>query len=97
MIQNILMFIGYFDWLIIAAFIFLNIKFWHSGKQISNILGFLPLPLFGLILPIFSIAIELELNGTGGNDNFNILYVYFRFPLYWVLLIIQYIILKKRN
>ncbi len=97
MIHDILIFAGYFDWIVIFILIFLNIKFWNSDKYISGCLLF---PVFGLILPILSIMVEFEINGPKKGeafDSFTMLYVYFRFPLYWVLLLIQYIILKIRD
>ncbi len=97
MIDDILVFVGYFDWIIIFVLILLNIKLWNSDKDIS---GCLLLPVFGLVLPILSIIVEFEINGPKEDDTFDgftMLYVYFRFPLYWILLIIQYIIFKIRD
>lgn len=97
MINDILVFAGYFDWLVIIILIFLNIKFWNSDKYISSCWIF---PVFILILPIISIIIEFEINGPDEGetfDSFNMLYVYFKFPLYWALFFIQCIILKIRG
>ena len=97
MIDDILMVVGYFDWIIIFVLIFLNIKFRNSDKYIP---GCLILPVFGLVLPILSITIEFQINGPKKGeifDSFTMLYTYFRFPLYWILCIIQYIILKVRD
>ena len=96
-INDILIFAGYFDWLIIFTLIFLNIKFWNSDKYISSCWFF---PVFGFILPIISITIEFEINGPQKGesfDSFTMLYVYFRFPLYWILCFVQYFILKIRG
>lgn len=37
--------------------------------------------------------IEIKLNSSPGDDAFNLLYTYFRFPLYWILGFIQFIII----
>jgi hypothetical protein len=97
MIHEVLIFVGYFDWFVIFVLIYLNIKFWKSDKYIS---GCILLPIFGLVLPILSIAVEFQLNGPKKGesfDSFTMLYTYFRFPLYWILFIIQYIILKVKD
>lgn len=45
--------------------------------------------LFGLILPIISMFVEIKLYSNPGDDAYNLLYTYFRFPAYWVIGIIQ--------
>jgi len=48
---------------------------------------------FGFVLPMISIMAEfkvVELQGRPMNDDaFTMLYVYFRFPLYWILFFLQ--------
>ena len=88
------MILGYFDYIILAILIFLNIKFWKIEFRLKSgcLIG---LVLFGFLLPILSIFIELErvkLNG-GWMDSFEVVYTIIRFPTYWIIGIIQLIIL----
>lgn len=80
------LFFGFFDYAIIGALIVVNIVFWKVklkeayGCLISTLL-------FGGILPVLSIGFEIDMV-TGGKevvDNFELLYTYFRFPLYWAI------------
>ena len=92
------MLVGYFDWFVIFVLIFLNVKFWNSDKYISSFWAFLLFPIFFFVLPIFSIIIEFELQNPPENeDGFTMVLLFFRFPLYWILLLSQYIILKIRD
>jgi len=92
------MLIGYFDYLIIGILIFLNIKFWEKNFNFKE--GCLiSIGLFGFILPIISIIIELQrvkLNG-GWMDGFEVIYTFLRFPTYWIIGFLQLIILKIKN
>lgn len=95
------MIIGYFDYIIIGILIFLNIKFWKkdiSGKTGCLVGGLL----FGFFLPFISIIIELQIVGEW-MDSFEVVYTFLKFPTYWIVGIIQIIIigiklsLKKDN
>lgn len=88
------MIIGYFDYLVIGILIFLNIKFWKkeiSGKTGCSVSGIL----FGFLLPLISLIIEVQRvkMTVGIIDNFEVLYTYFRFPTYWIIGIIQTVII----
>jgi hypothetical protein len=84
-------YIGIFDIIVILVLIIFNIRFWKKEWgcliQISGILSYI------LILPFLSMAVEIERVSceVGIRDNFEILYTWFRFPLYWILFIIQVI------
>jgi len=86
--------IGYFDYLIIAILIFLNIKFWKTNfeKKVGCLLVFF---LFGFVLPFISMIIELQIVGEW-MDSFEVVYTFLRFPTYWVIGIIQMIIIGIR-
>jgi hypothetical protein len=88
------MLIGYFDYLIIAILIFLNIKYWKRNfeKKIGCLLVFI---LFGFVLPFISMIIELQIVGDW-MDSFEVVYTFLRFPTYWVIGIIQMIIIGIR-
>lgn len=87
------MIFGYFDYLILAILIFLNIKFWRSKFEIGIgcILGGL---IFGMVLPIISIIIELAIVESSGGwmDSFEVAYVYIKFPIYWTIGLTQAIL-----
>ena len=87
------MIFGYFDYLTLAILIFLNIKFRRIKFEIGIgcILGGL---IFGLILPIISIVIELAFVKSGGGwmDSFEVAYVYIKFPIYWTIGLTQAIL-----
>lgn len=89
---------GYFDYAIIAILIVLNIVFWKKKIKYNTgcIIGFL---LFGIILPIVSQYIEVQRvkDSIGIMDNFEVLYTFFRFPLYWLIGILQSLILSFKN
>lgn len=88
------MLIGYFDYLIIAVLIFLNIKYWKSNFE-QKIGCLLVLLLFGFVLPFISMIIELQIVGEW-MDSFEVIYTFLRFPTYWVIGIIQMIIIGIR-
>lgn len=87
------MILGYFDFLILAILFYLNIRFWK--KQMEFLPGCLGGGLlFGLVLPIISMMVELQRvkMTIGIIDNFEVLYTYLRFPTYWIIGIIQAIV-----
>ena len=88
------MLLGLFDYTIISILIFINFKYWN--KEIRNKYVWIVLfTLYILTIPIISIIIEIRGTEPGG-DSFNLLYVYFRFPTYWILTIIQLVALLIR-
>jgi len=40
--------------------------------------------------------VEIQLYSSSGDDAFNLLYTYFRFPVYWAIGLIQFIIIEFR-
>jgi len=89
---------GYFDYIIIVILILFNIIFWK--KKIKENIGCTTIfILFGLVLPIISQIIEIKQvqYSRGIMDNFEVLYTIFRFPLYWLIGIIQGFILKLKK
>jgi hypothetical protein len=101
MILGILSSFGYFDWFIVLLLTFLNIRYWKSEWNIPSYVSILVFGvLFPIVLPLVSIQIEFEINRQKNNesfDSFTMLYTYLRFPFYWLLLIIQYIVLKMKG
>ena len=85
------MLLGYFDYVVIGILIFLNIKYWKTkiDKTLGCILGGL---MFGFLLPFISMIIELEIVGEW-MDSFTVAYTILRFPTYWIIGIIQVIII----
>ncbi|MFO8147437.1 MAG: hypothetical protein R6U03_08620, partial [Gillisia sp.] len=88
------MWFGYFDYLIIALLIFLNIKYWRTKIKWLRFI-FLGGLLFGLLLPAISMIIELEIVESQGGwiDNFEIWYTFMRFPTYWIIGFFQFVLL----
>lgn len=88
---------GYFDLTLIVVLIFLNFRFWKNFSIFNNCL---PVAIFfasfGLILPIISMIVEVQFYSNPSDDVSNILYTYFRFPMYWVIGLIQLIIIGFR-
>ncbi len=89
------MIIGYFDFIILALLIFLNIKFWNTeiNWKIGCLMGII---ILGIVLPFVSIIIELEVvKATKGvwMDSFEVVYTILRFPTYWIIGIIQAIVI----
>ena len=88
------MLIGYFDYLIIAILIFLNIRYWKSNFE-EKIGCLLVAFLFGLVLPFVSMIVELQIVGEW-MDSFEVVYTFLRFPTYWIIGIIQMVIIGIR-
>ncbi len=88
------MLIGYFDYVVIGILIFLNIKYWKTDfeKKIGCLPVFL---LFAFLIPLISIFIELQIVGEW-MDSYEVLYTYLRFPTYWIIGIVQMIIIGIR-
>ena len=85
------MLIGYFDYVVIGILIFVNIKYWKTNieKKVGCILGGL---MFGFLLPFISMIIELQIVDEW-MDSFTVAYTFLRFPTYWIIGIIQVIII----
>jgi hypothetical protein len=94
-------FIGYFDIFVFISLIIINIIFLKYKTsdfmyKFGCWLQLFIIVLFALILPILSITVEIEIVNSkyGLVDSFNLLYTYFRFPIYWVVGIIQLIVYR---
>jgi hypothetical protein len=88
------MLVGYFDYAVLALAIGINIL--YINRYASNLLGCWPLlaigVLFCLVLPVLSIWVELDRTQRPPGvpvDGFELLYAWFRFPMYWALFILQ--------
>lgn len=81
---------GYFDWLVLISLLLINYFKWQSFPPLKGCTFIIALIiLFGFSLPIISMFIEIKLNSSPGDEAINLLYTYFKFPIYWVLGIIQ--------
>lgn len=85
------MLIGYFDYLVIGVIIFINIKVWNTYNE--KTIGCIGIAiLFGFLLPFVSMIIELSIVGQW-TDGFEVVYTYLRFPIYWLMGMLQMIII----
>ena len=92
------LFFGHFDYALFLVIIIINLYCWNKFPKIKGCLSILSLLfLFGLVLPSISMFVEIKLNSSPGDDAFNLLYTYFRFPIYWVIGLIQIIIIYFNN
>lgn len=85
------MLIGYFDYIFIGILLLLNIKYWKTNfeKKVGCIFGGL---MFGFVIPFISMIIELQIVGEW-MDSFTVAYTFLRFPTYWIIGIIQIILI----
>ncbi|NOU61991.1 hypothetical protein [Marinifilum caeruleilacunae] len=89
------MFIGYFDYIIFGLLLLFNVLYWKkrfNGKTGCLIIGIL----FGVAIPYVSMEIELLRVKSEFEmiDGFNLLYTIFRFPMYWIIGILQSILIN---
>ncbi|PXY01483.1 hypothetical protein DF185_08340 [Marinifilum breve] len=92
------MLIGYFDIIILGLLIVFNILFWK--KRINGKIGCLIIGvLFGVAFPYFSMKIELIRAKSEYEmiDGFNLLYTTLRFPMYWLIGILQSILVHLHD
>ena len=86
--------LGYFDYAFLFVFAAANCGIIRRSKPIPHkvITGALLILAFGLVLPAVSMGSEIHWpvvpRGTM-TEAFNLLYTYFRFPLYWGLGLVQ--------
>lgn len=104
-------FLGWFDYLFLIILIFLNIKFWNKDLKFEKkgclfILGIILIPC--VIIPELSIFVDIQIMKltnpirVRNSDSFNFLYLYFKFPFYWALVVLQFAVFsitiwKKEN
>ncbi|OGX82858.1 hypothetical protein BEN49_13275 [Hymenobacter coccineus] len=88
------MLVGYFDYAIIVLVIIVNTM--YVKRYSLSLLGCWPLFAIGLLfclaLPILSIWIELDRTRRPPGvpvDGFELLYNWLRFPMYWILFLLQ--------
>ena len=82
------MIISFFDFIMFAVIISLNIYYWNKYVKFGFWKLILYLALFLLFLPLVSIEIEL-MKAPSHSEGFNLLYTLIKFPLYWGLLTLQ--------
>lgn len=92
------MILGYLDYAVFLLLLYANYKYWL--RPVRSLLVWLGAVLvLGVLLPISSILIEWRFGPKpyDGYDGFNMLYVYLRFPIYWLVLFIQSIVLLIKD
>ena len=80
------MIIGTFDLAVVGILEPINFLYW--GKKIKQNIGCLIGGLlFGLVLPVISQKIEIDRVASEREvwDNFELLYTYFKYPLFWII------------
>ncbi len=90
------MLFGYFDLALIIVLIFLNYRFSKLSIFNNSLPAAIFFASFGLVLPIISMIVEIQLYSNQGDDAYNLLYTYFRFPVYWAIGLIQLIVIGIR-
>lgn len=88
------MILGIFDYILFFILITVNIIFWRK-KVVWSTMLVLIVVFFVILFPITSSGIELERikKNDGMMDNFEGLYVYLKFPIYWMCGIFQILLL----
>jgi hypothetical protein len=94
--------VGYFDYAILAVLVLANA--WYAQRPGSAApmrwAKWVAVLLFGIVLPLLSIRVEMDrtqLPPGVPTDSFELLYTLFRFPGYWVLLVIQVGVFQAYN
>ncbi|SHF83114.1 hypothetical protein SAMN05443633_10772 [Chryseobacterium arachidis] len=88
-----------FDYIMLIVIFIFNFGVWKYKiiKKRNRILYLIVFLLFGLIVPYFSVDFEIKkaVKDQPFVDGFTLLYVYFRFPIWWFIGIIEVLILTK--
>ena len=90
--------LGLFDIVIIFILVVFNIIYFLKLRKVDFTIGCLRVIIwslvFGLILPIISMKVEIDkvCEGYEAVESINLLYTYFRFPIYWCIGIMEYLI-----
>ena len=93
--------VGVFDIIVILLLVFINIRFWN--KKWGCLIQILGTLLYVFVFPFISMGVEIQIvskiNGYKPIDSIELLYTWLRFPLYWILFILQLIVFgfKQRN
>lgn len=98
-VSTLSVYFGPFDMIVFTILIGLNFLLWRL--RINNNLGCLVVFfVFGFILPYYSIDFEIDAAKERWKDEmidgFNLLYVYIRFPMYWITGVIQTSLINLR-
>ncbi|MCS3531899.1 hypothetical protein M2373_003318 [Chryseobacterium sp. JUb7] len=92
------MIFGLFDYIILTIVFIFNIGIWKYKiiKKRNWILYLIAFLLFGLVIPFFAVYFEVQkvIKGQPFVDNFTLLYTYFRFPIWWIIGVSEFIFLK---
>ena len=93
---------GIFDFIIALVLIGLNFTPFFKKKYDTTLGCGAALLVFGIILPAISIVIEEEHETKDWkqgeiHDNFELLYLFLKFPIYWGMGIVQLLIFCFRN
>ncbi|MEC5171872.1 hypothetical protein QF024_000583 [Chryseobacterium nepalense] len=92
------MFFGPFDCIILIIIVIFNIIVWKYEiiKKRNWVFYLIAFLLFSFIIPVFSIYFEVQraIKGQPFVDNFTLLYTYFRFPIWWMIGLLEVIWLK---
>ncbi|MPS65537.1 hypothetical protein [Chryseobacterium sp.] len=93
------MFFGTFDYIILTVIFLFNIGVWKFKiiKKRNWILYLITFLVFGFLIPGFSIHFEVQkvIKNQPFVDNFTLLYTYFRFPVWWLIGVIEAFILRN--
>jgi uncharacterized protein YqhQ len=94
------MVVGNFDIITIVTLLLVNFIFWKKrNKSVHRNIGcLLGILIFGLLLPAISQKLEIDrVVSSHGKvlDNFELLYTFMKFPIYWIVGIIQIILISK--
>jgi len=93
------MLFGTFDYIILALIFLINIIVWKFKiiKKRNWILYLVAFLFFGCLIPSFSVYFEVR-KATKDQlfvDNFTLLYNYFRFPVWWLIGLVETFILRN--
>jgi hypothetical protein len=92
------MIVGYFEAIVLVMLVLVNIFFWKKSIK-QNVGCLITGLLFGLILPMISQKIEIERVTSEREiwDNYELLYTFLRFPIYWIVGAIQSAVFTNKN
>lgn len=82
--------LDYIDKIIFAVLIIINVLLWK--KEHSCLIHTITIILIGFVLPFWSAGREIDRNVSVNGpamDNFELLYVYLVFPVYWFVMVLQ--------
>ena len=96
--NTLLLVFGYFDWLVLVILFIFNYYKWHSFPTLKrDVFLATLLILFGFSLPVVSMFLELKIKSNHSGDVSNLFYTYFKFPVYWLIGIVQIVMIYFRG